>query len=261
MSAPTRLDLVLVARGLARSRSQAQALVAGGAVRVDGVVVRRPAEAVRAGATVTAETDPYVSRAAHKLLGALDDLGLAVHGRALDAGASTGGFTQVLLERGCRSVHAVDVGTDQLAPLLREDPRVVVQEQTNLRDLGLAHLGGRPVDLVVADVSFISLTLLVAPLTAVTADDGWLLLMVKPQFEVGRERLGRGGVVRSPALQAEAVEAVAGVAAELGWPAHAVVPSRLPGPAGNREFFLLLRRGAPAAPLDLDRAVAPPGSV
>ena len=261
MSGPTRLDLVLVARGLARSRSQAQALVADGAVRVDGVVVRRPAETVRTGASVTAETDPYVSRAAHKLLGALDDLGLTVHGRALDAGASTGGFSQVLLERGCEAVHAVDVGTGQLAPLLRDDPRVVVQEQTNLRDLDLAHLGGRPVDLVVADVSFISLTLLVEPLTAVTTDEGWLLLMVKPQFEVGRERLGRGGVVRSPALHAEAVAVVADVATAAGWPAHAVVPSRLPGPAGNREFFLLLRRGAAPAPLDLAAAVEPPGAV
>ncbi len=144
--------------------------------------------------------DHYVSRAAHKLVGALDDLGLVVGGRALDAGASTGGFTQVLLERGCREVVAVDVGTDQLAPSLRADPRVRVHEQTNLRDLSLDHVARQPVDLSVADVSFISLTLLIAPLAAVTDPAGTMLVMVKPQFEVGRSRLGKGGVVRDPPL-------------------------------------------------------------
>ena len=260
MGSSERLDRVLVARGLARSRSQAQSMIAAGVVQVDGTVVRRPADGVGPGASVTAEVDPYVSRAAHKLLGALDDLAVTVSGRGLDAGASTGGFTQVLLERGCRTVYAVDVGTDQLAPSVRQDQRVVVQEQTNLRDLDLSHVGGDPVDLVVADVSFISLTLLVGPLTAVTHPDGWLLLMVKPQFEVGRERLGRGGVVRSPALQAEAVRAVAGAAEPYGWFASAVVASRLPGPAGNREFFLLLRATAPEAAPDVAAAVALPPS-
>jgi 23S rRNA (cytidine1920-2'-O)/16S rRNA (cytidine1409-2'-O)-methyltransferase len=212
-------------------------------------------------AVLTAETDPYVSRAAHKLLGALDDLGLVVAGRALDAGSSTGGFTQVLLERGCAPLYAVDVGTGQLAEPLRRDPRVVVHEQTNLRDLGLHHVGGEPVDLTVADVSFISLTLLVAPLTAVTARSGQILLMVKPQFEVGRERLGRGGVVRSPELQREAVAAVVSAAGASGWYPHAVRPSRLPGPAGNREFFVLLRASPPAWPVDVAAAIpsAPPG--
>ena len=242
---PFRLDQSLLARGLARSRSQARALILAGEVRVDGVVVTKPSAAVRPGASLTTTTDPYVSRAAHKLIGALDELGLAVGGRALDAGSSTGGFTQVLLERGCVSVQAVDVGTDQLAPALRADPRVVVHEQTNLRDLTLDHVGGEPVDLTVADVSFISLTLLVAPLAAVTRPGGWMLLMVKPQFEVGRERLGRGGVVRDPALHAEAVDAVLDAARDRGWHGHAVRPSRLPGPAGNREFFVLLRDRPP----------------
>ena len=253
---PDRLDRLLLTRGLARSRSQAQAMIAGGDVQVDGVVVTKPAALVPAGARLSATTDPYVSRAAHKLLGALDDLGLVVGGRALDAGASTGGFTQVLLERGCAPVYAVDVGTDQLVPSLRADSRVVVREQTNLRDLTLDHLDGQPVDLVVADVSFISLTLLVAPLAAVTRAAGRLLLMVKPQFEVGRERLGRGGVVREPALHREAVQTVLAAAADLGWHAHAVRPSRLPGPAGNREFFVLLAGTAPAVPPDVVAATA-----
>ena len=168
----TRLDLELVARGLARSRSQAQALISAGRVTVDGQVVRRAAVAVPPAAVVEARTDPYVSRGAHKLAGALDDLDLAVPARALDAGSSTGGFTQVLLERGCAEVVAVDVGTGQLVEPLRSDPRVRLLEQTNLRDLTLAHVDERPVDLVVADVSFISLTLLLRPLTAVTAPDG-----------------------------------------------------------------------------------------
>ncbi|GAA1852364.1 TlyA family RNA methyltransferase [Microlunatus capsulatus] len=251
-----RLDRLLVARGLARSRSQAAAMVLAGDVRVDGAVVTKPSAVVRADADLGADADPYVSRAAHKLLGALDDLGLAVGGRALDAGSSTGGFTQVLLERGCAPVYAVDVGTDQLVPALRADPRVVVRERTNLRDLGLGHLDGEPVDLVVADVSFISLTLLVAPLAAVTRPGGRMLLMVKPQFEVGRERLGSGGVVREPALHREAVQTVLAAAAGQGWHAHAVRPSRLPGPAGNREFFVLLARAAPARPVDVAAGTA-----
>ncbi|GAA1429073.1 TlyA family RNA methyltransferase [Microlunatus lacustris] len=253
---PDRLDRLLLTRGLARSRSQAQAMIVGGDVRVDGVVVTKPSALVPDRAGVSATTDPYVSRAAHKLLGALADLDLAVGGRALDAGASTGGFTQVLLERGCAPVYAVDVGTDQLVPSLRDDPRVVVREQTNLRDLTLDHLDGQPVDLVVADVSFISLTLLVAPLGAVTRPGGRLLLMVKPQFEVGRERLGRGGVVREPALHRGAVESVLAAAADRGWHAHAVQPSRLPGPAGNREFFVLLAGAAPTVSPDVAAATA-----
>lgn len=258
MDGSERLDRALVARGLARSRSQAQSMIAAGSVQVEGTVVRRPAAAVDPRDRVTTDVDPYVSRAAHKLLGALDDLGLTVAGRALDAGSSTGGFTQVLLERGCRTVYAIDVGTDQLAPSLRHDPRVVVQEQTNLRDLDRSHVGGEAVDLVVADVSFISLTLLVGPLASVTRRDGWLLVMVKPQFEVGRERLGRGGVVRSAVLQAEAVQAVAAAAEPYGWFASAVVASRLAGPAGNREFFLLLRSAVPNVSPDVAAAVALP---
>jgi 23S rRNA (cytidine1920-2'-O)/16S rRNA (cytidine1409-2'-O)-methyltransferase len=250
-----RLDRELVRRGLARSRSHAQAMINSGHVVVDGSVVERPAERVSAFAVIHAPEDRYVSRAAHKLIGALDDLQLSVAGRALDAGASTGGFTQVLLARGCWQVIAVDVGSGQLAPALRADPRVIVRERTNLRDLRLSDIGGVAVDLVVADVSFISLELLVGPLVSVTRNDGWLLLLVKPQFEVGRELLGKNGVVREPAHQVQAISNVISAADGYGWHGVAAVPSRLPGASGNREFFVLLRRTEAAPALDLTRLV------
>jgi len=246
-----RLDRELVRRGLARSRSHAQALINAGQIVVDGSVVERPGEQVAASAAIHAPDDRYVSRAAHKLIGALDDLQLGVAGRALDAGASTGGFTQVLLARGCQEVFAVDVGSDQLAPALRGDPRVRLRERTNLRELRLDDVGGVPVDLVVADVSFISLRLLLGPLVSVTRHDGWLLLLVKPQFEVGRELLGKGGVVRAPAHQVQAISSVIKAAGEYGWQAVAAVPSRLPGASGNREFFVLLRQTESPPHLDL----------
>jgi 23S rRNA (cytidine1920-2'-O)/16S rRNA (cytidine1409-2'-O)-methyltransferase len=252
-----RLDLEMVRRGLARSRSQAQTMISAGQVVVNGSVVERPGDRVARSADIRAPNNRYVSRGAHKLIGALDDLELDVAGRALDAGASTGGFTQVLLDRGCREVIAVDVGSDQLAPVLRDDPRVRVHEKTNLRDLRLDHVGGTPVDHIVADVAFISLTLLVGPLVSVTRDDGWLLLLVKPQFEVGRELLGKDGVVRTPAHHLLALRQVITAAAELDWHCAAAVPSRLLGAAGNREFFVLLRRSAPPSPkLDLSAVVA-----
>jgi 23S rRNA (cytidine1920-2'-O)/16S rRNA (cytidine1409-2'-O)-methyltransferase len=246
-----RLDRELVIRGLARSRRQAQAMINAGQVLVDGSVVERPDDRVTAAVAIDAPVDHYVSRAAHKLIGALDDLQLSVAGRALDGGASTGGFTQVLLERGCEQVIAVDVGSGQLVPGLRSDARVRLLERTNLRDLALAHVGGVPVDLVVADVSFISLTLLIGPLVAVTRDDGWLLLLVKPQFEVGRELLGRDGVVRMAAHHLQAISNVIKSAGEYGWHCLAAVPSRLSGTSGNREFFVLLRRTESAPDLDL----------
>jgi 23S rRNA (cytidine1920-2'-O)/16S rRNA (cytidine1409-2'-O)-methyltransferase len=250
-----RLDRELVRRGLARSRSHAQALINAGQILVDGSVVERPGEQVAASAAIHGPDDRYVSRAAHKLIGALDDLQLSVTGRALDAGASTGGFTQVLLARGCQEVFAVDVGSDQLAPALRADPRVRLRERTNLRDLTLADVEGVAVDMVVADVSFISLKLLLGPLVSVTRDDGWLLLLIKPQFEVGRDLLGKGGVVRAPAHQILAVSGVIKAAAEYGWHAVAAVPSRLPGASGNREFFVLLRRTESPPQLDLTALV------
>ena len=193
-----RLDRALVARGLARSRTHAQQLIDAGVVTVDGATATKPALEVGDDAVLAAaHPDRYVSRAAHKLLGALDACPeLPVTGRtALDVGASTGGFTQVLLERGAARVHAIDVGHGQLAAEIAADPRVVAREGLNARDLTAADLGGDRPDLVVADVSFISLTLLLVPILGAASDSADLLLMVKPQFEVGRERLGKGGVV------------------------------------------------------------------
>lgn len=236
-----RLDTLLVERALARSRSHAAALVREGRVRVGGVLISKPAASVPQDVELDVESDPWVSRAAHKLLGALDDLQVEVPARCLDAGASTGGFTQVLLSRGAEQVFAVDVGTDQLAPDLRRDPRVTVHERTNLRDLTLSHVGDLPVHLVVADVSFISLTLLLRPMLAVLDREGQALLMVKPQFEVGRERLGKGGVVRDAGLRAAAVVSVSAAADAEGWRTVGTAESRLPGPAGNVEYFVHLR--------------------
>ena len=223
---------------------------------MNGRVVDRASTAVAADDLIEVQSDLYVSRAAHKLAGALADLDLVVAGqRVLDAGASTGGFTQVLLGAGCRSVIAVDVGHGQLAEEVRVDSRVRSIERLNVRDLTLEHLDGAQVDLVVADLSFISLLVVLPALTAVADPSGALLLMVKPQFEVGRQRLGEGGVVRSPALHAEAVDGVVNSAADLGWHARSVVPSRLPGPAGNREFFVLFTTRVPPVPVDVAAGV------
>jgi len=187
-----------------------------------------------------------VSRGGHKLAGALDvfaDSGLDVRGRrCLDAGASTGGFTDVLLRRGAREVVAVDVGYGQLAWSLRQDPRVSVHDRTNIREL-TPDLVGEPVDVVVGDLSFISLVLVLDPLMSVTDPGGDLVLMVKPQFEVGKDLVGKGGVVRDPGLRAAAVAGVADQAEQRGWGAVGVTPSPLPGPSGNVEFFLWLRLG------------------
>ena len=237
-----RLDLALVAHGLARSRTHASALIADGHVRVNGAVASKPSAQVAPSDTLAAEADQWVSRAAHKLIGALDDSGLEVAGAVLDAGASTGGFTQVCLERGADLVHAVDVGHGQLAPLLRLDPRVRVHEGLNLRSLTLDHLGGEPVDLVVGDVSFISLRLLLPTVLAVVRPSGHAMLLVKPQFEVGRELLGAGGVVHDDRLRLKAVDEVAEAAAELGWFERWRGVSALPGSAGNVEYFLHLTR-------------------
>jgi 23S rRNA (cytidine1920-2'-O)/16S rRNA (cytidine1409-2'-O)-methyltransferase len=237
-----RLDQALVSRGLARSRKHASELVRSGLVTVDGVSAAKPSLPVADSARLDAPADTYVGRAAHKLVGALADSGTTVSGRVLDAGASTGGFTQVLLEAGAERVYAVDVGHDQLAAVLRTDPRVVVHEGINLRDLTVELVENEPVNLVVADVSFISLRLLVEPLLRVLREDGVALLMVKPQFEVGRERLGAGGVVRDEKDRVAAVDEVAKAADALGWSTDWRGVSRLPGPAGNVEYFLRLRR-------------------
>jgi 23S rRNA (cytidine1920-2'-O)/16S rRNA (cytidine1409-2'-O)-methyltransferase len=234
-----RLDRALVERGLARSRGQAAEAISAGRVTVNDVVARRPARTVSADDRLEVSgADHYVSRAAHKLAAALAASGVVVPPRVLDAGASTGGFTQVLLEAGAQRVYAVDVGHDQLAPALRADARVAVRERLNLRDLTLADLDGEPVDLVVGDVSFISLTLLLGPLFDVVAPDGSALLLVKPQFEVGRPGLDDRGVVRDPRLRERAVAGVIEAAQRLGWRAAWQGDSELPGESGNREYFV-----------------------
>jgi 23S rRNA (cytidine1920-2'-O)/16S rRNA (cytidine1409-2'-O)-methyltransferase len=243
-----RLDAELVRRGLARSREQASALIAGGKVTVRGMVAAKPATGVESDAPIVVkdEDDPgWASRGAHKLLGALEKFGpegLEVEGkRCLDAGASTGGFTDVLLRGGAATVIAADVGRGLLDWRLRTDERVVVLDRTNVRNLAPDDLGG-PVDLMVGDLSFISLKLVLPALVTCVRDGGDLVPMVKPQFEVGKDRLGSGGVVRDPELRAESVLGVIEAAAKLGLGLRGVVASPLPGPSGNVEYFVWLRR-------------------
>jgi 23S rRNA (cytidine1920-2'-O)/16S rRNA (cytidine1409-2'-O)-methyltransferase len=239
-----RLDAELVRRQLARSREHAVELIAAGRVQVRGTTATKPATGVDTETAIRVVDDVedpgYASRGAHKLIGALDAFGIDVTGRrCLDAGASTGGFTDVLLRRGAREVVAVDVGYGQLVWALQSDDRVIVHDRTNVRNLTPEEVGGAA-ELTVADLSFISLSLVLPALTACTTQD--LVPMVKPQFEVGKERLGSGGVVRDPALRADAVLEVAAAARPLGWLPAGVCASPLPGPAGNVEFFLWLRR-------------------
>jgi 23S rRNA (cytidine1920-2'-O)/16S rRNA (cytidine1409-2'-O)-methyltransferase len=251
----SRLDTELVRRGLARSREQAAGLIASGRVTVAGQTAAKAATQVSRGAAVAvsaADDGPeYVSRGGHKLAGALAGFsGLAVSGRrCLDAGASTGGFTDVLLRAGAAHVVAVDVGYGQLAWSLRTDPRVTVLDRVNVRSLEPSMVAPPP-SVVVADLSFISLTLVLPALVACAAPDADFALMVKPQFEVGKGRVGAGGVVRDPADRAEAVRRVCDAAESLGLGVRGVTASLLPGPAGNVEYFVWLRRGAP--PLDED---------
>ncbi|QWW18762.1 TlyA family RNA methyltransferase [Schaalia sp. 19OD2882] len=253
-----RIDSELVRRGLARSRTHAQELVSSGRVLLDGEQVLKPARQMDpAQAIVLREADQvdYVSRGAHKLAGALDALGESapeVCGRrCLDAGASTGGFTDVLLRRGAAHVVAADVGYGQLAWRLQSDPRVEVRDRTNVRTLRAGDIEPPP-ELVVGDLSFISLTLVLPALVAVAAPQADFLLMVKPQFEIGKERLGHGGVVRDPAQHVETVEVVARRAMDLGLAIAAVEASPLPGPAGNVEYFLHMRADHPRAIIDTD---------
>jgi 23S rRNA (cytidine1920-2'-O)/16S rRNA (cytidine1409-2'-O)-methyltransferase len=271
----SRLDAELVRRGLARSRDAAADLIAAGRVSVGGQVASKAATGVASGAPIVVAPGgkrvEYASRGGYKLAGALEVFGgggrvgggngervaLRVAGRrCLDAGASTGGFTDVLLRAGAGSVVAVDVGYGQLAWSLRTDDRVTVLDRTNVRDLQPEQVG-EPAELVVADLSFISLRLVLPALVRCATPAADFVLMVKPQFEVGKGRLGPGGVVRDPALRAEAVLAVGERAGELGLGALGVTASPLPGPSGNVEYFVWLRAGVPPLdPADVDVAVA-----
>lgn len=253
-----RLDAELVRRKLARSRGQAAELIAAGRVVVNGMPAAKPATVVDRDAPVLVRPDDdgepdWASRGAKKLLGALDaftDVDPAGR-RCLDAGASTGGFTDVLLTRGAAEVVAVDVGYGQLVWRLQSDERVHVHDRTNVRALEPEQIGGT-VDLTVADLSFISLRTVLPALAACTALGGDLLPMVKPQFEVGKDRLGSGGVVRDPGLRIEALHGVATAAAAAGLHVLGATASPLPGPSGNVEYFLHLRR-----PVDGPAGVAP----
>jgi 23S rRNA (cytidine1920-2'-O)/16S rRNA (cytidine1409-2'-O)-methyltransferase len=267
MSRRLRLDAELVRRGLARSRDHAASLIADGAVRVAGTLATKPATGVTTDQAIVVKesTEPsYASRGAHKLLGALsvfEPMGLDVTGRrCLDAGASTGGFTDVLLRKGVREVCAVDVGYGQLVWALQSDERVHVFDRTNVRHLEADDIGGR-VELVVSDLSFISLTVVMPALTRVCEPSprGDIVLMIKPQFEVGKSNLGKNGVVRDPELHADAVFKVCQSAHELGWGTRALAPSPLPGPAGNVEYFCWLRSDAEAPTLDACRDVVAAG--
>ncbi|MDP9805569.1 23S rRNA (cytidine1920-2'-O)/16S rRNA (cytidine1409-2'-O)-methyltransferase [Trueperella bonasi] len=242
-----RVDSELVRRNLARSRAEAAELINAGNVLLDGMVVTKPARQMNpAQALVVREgaCEDYVSRGAYKLVGAIEYLGEAaptIEGVcALDAGASTGGFTDVLLRRGASQVLAVDVGYGQLAWRLREDPRVIVMERTNVRNLTPDTVQPSP-DLVVGDLSFISLTLVLPTLAKVASKAADFLLMVKPQFEIGKAELGAGGVVRDPRDHVKTVLKVCERARDVGLAVRAVAPSPLPGPAGNVEYFVHLK--------------------
>lgn len=246
MSERLRLDRLLVERGLAATRSRAADAIRRGAVRVAGETVDKPGLLVPGGAEIEI-SDPagsYVSRAALKLLAGLDRFGLDPKGRVcLDLGASTGGFTQVLLKRGAARVYAVDVGHGQLHDSLKSDPRIVAMEGLNARDLTKAHIGGEA-GAIVADVSFISLRLVLPPALELAAADAFLLVLVKPQFELGPEAIGKGGIVRDhEAGEACArkmsawLESLAG-----GWKVLGIAPSPIQGGDGNREYLLAARR-------------------
>jgi 23S rRNA (cytidine1920-2'-O)/16S rRNA (cytidine1409-2'-O)-methyltransferase len=253
MSTRRRLDAELVRRGLARSREHAAELVSAGRVMVAGNAAGKAATQVTQDAPIAIQdqgTEPgYVSRGGRKLAGALAAFtGLTVAGkRCLDAGA---GFTDVLLRAGAAHVVAVDVGYGQLAWSLRSDERVTVLDRVNVRHLRPEQVAPAP-DLVTADLSFISLSLVLPALVDCAAPDADFVLLVKPQFEAGKGRVGPGGVVRDPGLRASAVESVAAAAAALGLGVAGVAASPLPGPAGNVEYFLWLKRGSP--PLDQAR--------
>lgn len=253
-----RLDRRLVAQGLCPSRALAQRLIRAGRVLVGGRLVDKPAALVSPEVRVELKSLPrYVSRGGEKLEGALRAFGLEVTGAVcLDVGASTGGFTDCLLQHGAARVYAVDVGRGQLDARLRTDPRVVVREGVNARVLGREHVA-EPVDLATVDVAFISLEKVLPALVPLLAVEGALVALVKPQFEAGRAQVGRGGVVRDPRVHAEVLARIAAFAArELDLRLQGAVPSPLRGPAGNLEFFLCWRRRGPARALDWSAFVA-----
>lgn len=256
------MDAELVRRGLARSREQARELIAQKRVLISGTTATKPATAIEANTplrVVEVESEvSWASRGAHKLIGALEAFGsegLTVSGkRCLDAGASTGGFTDVLLHNNAREVVAVDVGYGQLVWRLQSDDRVHIVDRTNVRSIDAERIGGE-VDLIVADLSFISLELVLPAFVACLRSGGDVVPMVKPQFEVGKDRVGSGGVVRDPELRIEAVLAVARAAAAVGLRTAGAVASPLPGPSGNVEYFLWLRSEPESTDTDVEALI------
>ena len=246
MTAKRRADQLLVEHGLAESRTKAQALILAGLVSSGEQRVDKPGEQLAADAPLVLKErgHPWVSRGGVKLAYAFDHFGIMVEGKtALDVGASTGGFTDVLLARGARRVHAVDVGHGQLAWKLRQDPRVLVHDRLNARHLTRAEIP-EPVDIVTCDASFIGLTTVLPAPLALVAEEARLVALVKPQFEAGRERVGKGGVVRDPEIHREICERAASwISAQPSWTVVGIVESPILGPRGNREFLLYARRG------------------
>ena len=248
-----RIDVLLAERGLTESRSRAQRLIRAGEVRVEGQVVDKPGTRVAVDAALTLESKPpFVSRGGEKLEGALERFGLDVEGAVVaDVGASTGGFTDCLLQRGASRVYAIDVGYGQLHWKMRNDPRVVVMERTNARYLESLP---EPVDVITADVSFISLRLILPAALGWLKRDGQVVALIKPQFEAGPEHVEKGGVVRDPGVHRRVLTEVLEAAADLGLGLCGLMPSPLRGPAGNVEFLAWWKRGA--AELDHRSAIA-----
>ena len=238
-----RLDNLLVELKLTPTRAKARALILAGRVRVDSKIIDKAGASVKPGSTIEVlEQNEFVSRGGEKLEHAIQHFHPEIEGKvALDVGASTGGFTDCLLQHGARKVYAVDVGYGQLAWQLRNDSRVVVMERTNARNLTLEMFEEQP-RFATIDVSFISLTLVVPPVAAVLVGDGEILALIKPQFEAGRENVGKGGVVRDEAMHKQVIEKIARFAREIGLYSMGVVESPLRGPAGNKEFFIYLAK-------------------
>lgn len=236
-----RLDQMMVRRGLARTRSRARDIILQGQVKIAGEVASKPGQIVAADAEITLQdgADRYVSRGAHKLIAALDEFGFDPQGlNALDIGASTGGFTQVLLERGAAHVTAVDVGTDQMADEIRSDPRITNLEGVDARNLNSESVAG-DIGAIVADVSFISLTKVLPAVLPLAAPGCWLVALVKPQFEVGPKGIGKGGIVRDEATRIAAIDAVRDwIAVKPGWDIRGIIESPIKGGDGNQEYLL-----------------------
>ncbi len=238
-----RLDKLLVEMRLAPTRAKARAMILAGNVKVDSTVVDKAGAIIRPGSSIEVVKGPrFVSRGGDKLEYALRYFRPALSGKlVLDVGTSTGGFTDCLLRHGARRVYAVDVGYGQINWQLREDPRVVVLERTNARNLR-PDMFAEPPEFATIDASFISLTLILRPVADVLTEDGEILALIKPQFEAGREQVGKGGVVRDVAVHKQVIEKVADFAAGISLSSQGVVPSPVLGPAGNREFFIYLRK-------------------